>query len=53
MPVNSFENYPMTWKPNLTNKKGPLYKALSNLLDANFNRFNNTIKKCKCSTSII
>jgi DNA-binding transcriptional MocR family regulator len=33
MPVNSFENYPMTWKPNLTNKKGPLYKALSDLLE--------------------
>ncbi len=32
MPVNSFDNYPMTWKPNLTNKKGPLYKALADLL---------------------
>ena len=33
MPVNSFDNYPMNWKPNLTNKKGPLYKALSDLLE--------------------
>ncbi|EKQ53090.1 MULTISPECIES: PLP-dependent aminotransferase family protein [unclassified Clostridium] len=33
MPVNSFDNYPMTWKPNLTNKKGPLYKVLSDLLE--------------------
>lgn len=33
MPVNSFENYPMTWKPNITNKKGPLYKVLSDLLE--------------------
>lgn len=33
MPVNSFDNYPMTWKPNITNKKGPLYKVLSDLLE--------------------
>ncbi len=33
MPVNSFDNYPMTWKPNLTNKKGPLYRTLANLLE--------------------
>ena len=33
MPVNSFDNYPMTWKPNLTNKKGPLYKELADLLE--------------------
>ena len=33
MPVNSFDNYPMTWKPDLSNIKGPLYKALANLLE--------------------
>ncbi len=33
MPVNSFDNYPMTWKPNITNKTGPLYKVLSALLE--------------------
>ena len=33
MPVNSFDNYPMTWKPNITKKKGSLYKTLSDLLE--------------------
>lgn len=32
MPVNSFDDYPMTWKPNINNKKGPLYKVLAHLL---------------------
>jgi len=33
MPVNSFDNYPMTWKPNLSGKEPPLYKALAKLLE--------------------
>lgn len=33
MPINSFENYPMSWKPNLANTSGPLYKALANMLE--------------------
>lgn len=33
MPVNSFDNYPMTWKPNLSGEKIPLYKALAKLLE--------------------
>jgi DNA-binding transcriptional MocR family regulator len=33
MPVNSFDNYPMTWKPDISNKKGPLYKVLADLLE--------------------
>jgi len=33
MPVNSFDNYPMTWKPNLSGEKMPLYKALAKLLE--------------------
>lgn len=33
MPVNSFDDYPMTWKPNINNKKGPLYKVLADLLE--------------------
>lgn len=33
MPINSFDNYPMTWRPDLSNIKGPLYKALANLLE--------------------
>ena len=33
MPVNSFENYPMSWKPNLANASGPLYKTLASQLE--------------------
>lgn len=33
MPVNSFENYPMSWKPDLTGTKGPKYMALARLLE--------------------
>ncbi len=33
MPVNSFENYPMSWKPDLTDAVGPLYKALAAMLE--------------------
>jgi len=33
VPVNSFDNYPMTWKPNLSGRKPPLYKALAKLLE--------------------
>lgn len=33
MPINSFENYPMSWKPSLENASGPLYKALANMLE--------------------
>lgn len=29
MPVNSFENYPMSWKPQLSPSKSPLYLALA------------------------
>ncbi len=33
MPINSFENYPMSWKPSLNRSEGPLYKALAKLLE--------------------
>nr|UWI48858.1 PLP-dependent aminotransferase family protein [Clostridioides difficile] len=33
MPINSFENYPMTWKPKLNNRKPPIYKTLAMLLE--------------------
>lgn len=33
MPINSFENYPMSWKPNLSKASGPLYKSLANMLE--------------------
>ncbi len=29
MPINSFENYPMSWKPQLSDSKKPLYLALA------------------------
>lgn len=32
MPVNSFENYPMSWKPALNRSDKPLYTALAELL---------------------
>lgn len=34
MPVNSFENYPMSWKPTLTNTKKPIYIYLADTLEA-------------------
>ena len=33
MPVNSFDNYPMNWKPDLSKTAGPKYKALVKLLE--------------------
>ncbi|MGT2637987.1 aminotransferase-like domain-containing protein [Streptococcus ratti] len=33
MPVNSFENYPMTWKPDKNLLKTPLYLCLAELLE--------------------
>lgn len=33
MPVNSFDNYPMSWKPDIKNVSGPLYKTLAKMLE--------------------
>lgn len=33
MPVNSFEDYPMSWKPNKQLLKAPLYKSLADMLE--------------------
>ncbi|MDQ6597635.1 PLP-dependent aminotransferase family protein [Bacillus salipaludis] len=33
MPVNSFEHYPMSWKPDSKALKRPLYKSLASLLE--------------------
>ena len=33
MPVNSFENYPMSWKPTLKNAKKPIYIYLADTLE--------------------
>ncbi|MDE6999123.1 MAG: PLP-dependent aminotransferase family protein [Lachnospiraceae bacterium] len=33
MPVNSFDDYPMSWKPDLSTLTGPKYTALAELLE--------------------
>ncbi|PAD68236.1 GntR family transcriptional regulator [Bacillus sp. 7586-K] len=33
MPINSFENYPMSWKPSIDNTKRPIYQALAGQLE--------------------
>jgi DNA-binding transcriptional MocR family regulator len=33
MPVNSFDHYPMSWKPDLTGTSGPIYKVLARMLE--------------------
>lgn len=33
MPVNSFDDYPMSWKPSSKNLTSPLYKSLAKLLE--------------------
>lgn len=33
MPINSFENYPMSWKPDLSKTTPPIYLALVRLLE--------------------
>lgn len=33
MSINSFENYPMSWKPDLSKTTGPKYLALAQLLE--------------------
>ncbi|MGM7724332.1 PLP-dependent aminotransferase family protein [Metabacillus sp. Hm71] len=33
MPINSFENYPMSWKPSIDKTKKPIYQALAGQLE--------------------
>ena len=33
MPVNSFEDYPMSWKPDIKRMKSPIYKSIANALE--------------------
>lgn len=33
MPINSFENYPMSWKPSIDKTEKPIYKALARQLE--------------------
>ena len=32
MPMNSFDDYPMSWRPSLAGASGPVYRALADLL---------------------
>ena len=34
MPVNSFDNYYMSWKPDIKNAAPPIYKALAEILES-------------------
>ncbi|MFJ8258392.1 PLP-dependent aminotransferase family protein [Peribacillus asahii] len=33
MPINSFENYPMSWKPSIDKTKRPIYQAIAGQLE--------------------
>ena len=33
MPINSFENYPMSWKPQLSDRTAPIYLKLAKQLE--------------------
>ena len=33
MPVNSFDDYPMAWKPDKSRLSGPLYRAIAGALE--------------------
>ncbi|WP_286174391.1 hypothetical protein [Pseudomonas sp. ISL-88] len=33
MPINSFENYPMSWKPTIDKTEKPIYKAIAGKLE--------------------
>ena len=33
MSINSFDNYPMSWKPDLSRASGPKYLALVSLME--------------------
>ena len=37
MPVNSFDNYPMSWRPQLKKDKGSIHKELTDLLRKDIN----------------
>lgn len=40
MPVNSFDNYYMSWKPNIENIEGPIYKGLVEILENDIKKGN-------------
>ena len=38
MPINSFDDYPMSWKPQFSRLEAPLYKALAHHLETDIQR---------------
>lgn len=38
MPVNSFENYPMSWKPDIVEATRPLYRAIAEKLETDIKK---------------
>ena len=40
MPVNSFEDYPMSWKPTLNHAVKPLYLSLARQLEQDIKKGN-------------
>ncbi|WLV25838.1 PLP-dependent aminotransferase family protein [Aciduricibacillus chroicocephali] len=34
MPINSFENYPMSWKPSFSKEEKPIYKTIATQLES-------------------
>lgn len=38
MPVNSYDDYPMSWRPDLSGRAGPKYRALAEMLEEDIRR---------------
>ncbi|CAI8763851.1 hypothetical protein EMIT0210MI2_11166 [Priestia megaterium] len=36
MPINSFENYPMSWKPSVDKTRKPIYQAIAGQLEQEY-----------------
>ena len=45
MSINSFDNYPMSWKPDLSRTSGPKYLALVSLMEEDIK--NGTLKAAR------
>jgi hypothetical protein len=46
MPVNSFEDYPMSWKPRIAQTNNPLYIAIAEQLEHDIKGGLSRCKKC-------
>lgn len=47
MPVNSFDGYPLSWKPDLSKTMGPKYTALAELLEEDIKNGKLTAGACR------